>query len=472
MFSGDVLDLDAAAVLAAAEDVTLEQRAREVVVLRLALHWADLHGDDPGEGRGLGSDQLLELGGEGTPRVRELCWGEFAIARRCSVISAKNLGADALDLRHRLPRVWVAVQELRLPGWVGRKVAVMSRSLSNDAVGIVDVAVAAAADQAPGRVLAIAEAKVIEADPDAHRARVAADAAKVGVRHSRPRPGDAVDGADGEPATLRMTMKLPTGTALEFGATLDEAADMIYDHLPEEERERISRGELEVKAVELLSNPHAAAAFLDAVRDGDGGDETPVELPARRKLPATVYAHVSDLTLGGAADGVARVEGIGPMLLEQLAELLQHREITLQPVIDLNTSHAVNGYEHPAVVKHRSLLRMLGDAFPYSANLGYRRLDHDHATPYVPPASGGPPGQTGDHNDAPLTRTHHRVKTHVPGYDVRQLGLGGYRWVTPHGLGRIVTPSGTRKIDLLRDPGGRVIGETYPGPRVDYHPRE
>jgi hypothetical protein len=98
--------------------------------------------------------------------------------------------------------------------------------------------------------------------------------------------------------------------------------------------------------------------------------------------------------------------------------------------------------------------------FPHSANIGYRRLDHDHATPYVPVGDGGPPGQTGDHNDGPLTRTHHRVKTHQP-YDVRQLGLGAYRWVTPHGLGRLVTPAGTRSFEPIRDSKGQVVGEIY-----------
>ncbi len=121
-------------------------------------------------------------------------------------------------------------------------------------------------------------------------------------------------------------------------------------------------------------------------------------------------------------DGVARAEGIGPMLLEQVSELLQNREITLQPVIDLNHTHAVNGYEHPALVKHRTLLRMLGDAFPHSANIGLPASGSRPPTPYVPPDRGGPPGQTGDHNDAPLTRTHHRVKTHVPGYDPARSG--------------------------------------------------
>ena len=159
------------------------------------------------------------------------------------------------------------------------------------------------------------------------------------------------------------------------------------------------------------------------------------------------------------------------MLLEQVADLLGDREVTVQPVIDLNQVHAVNGYEHPTAVKNRTLLRMLGDVFPHSTNLGYRRLDHDHPKPYVPPDQGGSPGQTGDHNDGPLTRTHHRVKTHM-GYRVDQLALGAYRWVTPHGLARVVTPRGTARVTLIRGPDGDIAGEIYTGPRIEYHPRE
>jgi hypothetical protein len=268
----EVHALDAAAVLHTTEAVGLEQRERDVDVLRLVLQWADIHSGDPGAGRVLGADQLLAFGGDGTPPVQELCWAELAIARQAGVVATQRLAADALDLRHRLSLLWEAVQHLKVPVWVARKVAGMSRELSKDAAGLVDAAVAAAVDQSPGRILAIAEAKVIEADIEAHRARLAADAAKIGVRLSHPRPGDAVNALDGEPASLRLTLKLPPGTA---------------------------------------------------------------------------------------------------------------------------------------------------------------------------------------------TRTHHRVKTHKPGYDVQQLGIGTYRWVTPHGLGRLVTPNGTRRIELLRNKDGQVIGELH-----------
>jgi hypothetical protein len=219
----------------------------------------------------------------------------------------------------------------------------------------------------------------------------------------------------------------------------------------------------------LLTDPHQAAAFLDELTDEP---TEPAPVPKKRKRrPAEIVVHLTDRALCGHAgdqrSGVARVEGIGPMLLDQLSELLDDRDLQVQPVIDLNTITSVNGYEHPAAVKKRTLLRTLGDVFPHSTSRGVRRLDHDHATPWD---ADGPPGQTGDLNDAPLTRKHHRAKTHRR-YVVHQLGLGAYRWVTPHGLARVVTPLGTRKVELIRADDSRVIGEIYPGPRVDYHPR-
>jgi hypothetical protein len=44
--------------------------------------------------------------------------------------------------------------------------------------------------------------------------------------------------------------------------------------------------------------------------------------------------------------------------------------------------------------------------------------------------------------------------------------------VTPHGLARMVTPRGTARINLIRGPDGDIIGETYDGPRIEFHLRE
>jgi hypothetical protein len=66
----------------------------------------------------------------------------------------------------------------------------------------------------------------------------------------------------------------------------------------------------------------------------------------------------------------------------------------------------------------------------------------DHPRPFDPH---GPPGQTGDHNAAPLGRRHHRAKTHLA-YQCRQLSLGRYLWSSPHGLQRLVDATGTHEL--------------------------
>ena len=158
-------DLDATQVLLAAQSMTERRRAIEVEDLQLLAHWADLHAADPMNAPGGrrrwddGGDRLVSVGGEGTPQVQELSLCELATARQVHLLRLRSMLADVLDLRHRLPRTWAVVEELQCDVWVARKVASLSRKLSEDAVHIVDLAVAdAIAGESPGRVLELAEA--------------------------------------------------------------------------------------------------------------------------------------------------------------------------------------------------------------------------------------------------------------------------------------------------------------------------
>jgi len=474
-------DLDATATLARAEGEVAVRRRQGVDRLLLLQHWADLHSEDPQAMPGAvpisrGGDRLVSLGGEGSPQAAELCWAELAIALQVGVISLRNQAGQALDLRHRLPLLWAAVQELRVEPWVAQKVAAMTRPLTRDQARIVDVAVTEAIDESPGRILAIAEAKTIEADLEGYRASLAEDGRKTGVWLSRPRPGDLVDD-QGEPDTRRLTSKLSAADAIEGEAMVADLADVLAREGTNgagggdggaDGGDAPTHDQLRAQAFALLiTDPHAAANLLDgadAPPSPEDEDREPVPAPKKKRRPATIFVNVTDAVLTGRVPGLARVEGMGPMLLEQVADLLRHREVTVQPVIDLNHTRSVNAYEHPTAVKQRTRLRTVYDVFPHSASRATTRLDHDHPVPYDP---GGPPGQTGDHNDAPLTRYHHRAKTH-DGYAVRQLGLGAYRWTTPHGLARIVTPTGTRKIELIHARDGTIAGEIYPTALVDW----
>lgn len=57
----------------------------------------------------------------------------MAIAREADEAGTRNTTADALDRRHRLPQVWTHLQDLRCEAWLARKIAWISRPLSQEA---------------------------------------------------------------------------------------------------------------------------------------------------------------------------------------------------------------------------------------------------------------------------------------------------------------------------------------------------
>ncbi|MFC5728648.1 MULTISPECIES: hypothetical protein [Nocardioides] len=469
----DLPHLDSAAILAAEQDAVLAQRQIDVDRMRLLLQWQDRHSADPQADPGAvpvkyGGDRLTVIGGEGTPGVALLRLEEFAMAGRAGSVATANRLADGLDLRHRLPEVWAAAESLRIDLWVARRVASLSRRLTKQQARLVDAAVGAAVDESASRILAIAEARVIEADLSGHEERIRRDEARKGVWLRRRRPGQRVAEVDGEPAVQGVGMRLSTAGAVEFEATVTELAQALADNLVSDGDDDVkTMDQLRAEAVELLARPHDAARFLDGLAEGGPDSGTRPGRGSRRR-PATIFVHLHRDVLTGRVPGVARVEGIGPMLLAQVVELLRHRNVSVKPVIDLNDGVSVNAYEHPAACKERTGLRNLYDVFPHSTSMISRGLDLDHPTPYD---VHGPPGQTGDRNAAPLTRRHHRAKTHL-GYHLRQLSLDAYRWESPHGLVRVVTRRGTCVVEPIRGPDRRLLGELYPSRvSVGFEPR-
>ena len=472
MVPNPIDELDAGATLAALEDGVTARRRAEVEDLLLVAHWADLHTSDPrldprpgpGLPRPPGADRLDQVGGEGTPMVRELSLCELGIARGVHTLAARSVTADVLDLRHRLPRTWQLVLSCEAEAWLARKVASLSRHLSVGAVHVVDDAVAAAiAGEAPARVLAITEAKIIEADPATHAARCHAEQHRRHVTLSR---ADATGLRD-------VIARVTTGDAAWVDAMLTRVAE-ILSHEPE--HRDAPRDLLRSLAFGwlarptdllqlLLDNAHVSAAVGDEPEPALASDEAPepepdsgvpsraLALPAdllgalRALDPATLrprvvlYVHLHEAVLAGLP-GVARVEGLGPHVLEQVRDLLAHTNVVVKPVIDLADAVSVNCYEHPEALKERIHLLRPVDAFPHATRTS-RNVDLDHPVPYDP---GGPPGQTHSHTSQPLGRTVHRAKTHL-GYTATPLTAGETLWRTPHGRHRVVDPQGTRHLD-------------------------
>jgi hypothetical protein len=164
-----------------------------------------------------------------------------------------------------------------------------------------------------------------------------------------------------------------------------------------------------------------------------------------RLMPsAQLYVHV-DETAWRTGVGSARVEGFGTITVQQARRWLGHRRVKVTEVIDLNADVApVDGYAFPRRMREVLHLRNPRDAFPFGVNTT-RNKDIDHPVPYRDPGSGGPPGQTGLHNAAPLARFHHRLKTHGS-WELIQLGEGTYLWRSPHGFSWMVDASGSHAV--------------------------
>jgi hypothetical protein len=473
------IDLDPRDTLAGLELVVRRRRAVEIDDLRLVGHWCDLQSTDPRDDPRpdptvplpSGSDRLVRLGGEGTPRVRELSLCELGIARGVHVLSARAVAADVLDLRHRLPRSWEVFLAGRVDAWLVRRVASLTRELSLAAVAVVDTAAAAAlAGEAPGRVLSIVEAKIIEADPAAHQAKVEAEKRRRFVSLTR----------TDETGLRHVIARVTAGDAAYVDAVVGRVADILagrpeHADAPRDLLRSLAFGWL-ARPAELLrlllehTDPEPAAE-TDPDPAPDGGVEPhlpralafPADLlaalgrinPDRLRPRAVLYVHLHEAALTGAgsttkdgapdgapAAGVARVEGLGPHGLTQLTELLGHTRVTVQPVIDLRDQVSVNRYEHPTRVKERIHLRHPADVFPHASRVS-RKVDLDHRIAY---RSTGPPGQTGTRNGQPLGRTGHRAKTHL-GYQCTALADGAILWRSPHGLHRLVDQHGTHRLD-------------------------
>ncbi|MDQ6526043.1 hypothetical protein RB608_20670 [Nocardioides sp. LHD-245] len=448
----DLADATAEQLLHAAEDGVRTRRSAEVAQLGLLLAWADLHSGDPQDQPGAvpvryGGPRLVTLGGDGTPGVADLALVEMAIARHEGVLATRNALADVLDLRHRLPTVWAGVQAGRCDVWVVRRVARMSRRLDRDQASVVDTAVAATLDEAPSRILAIAEAKVIEADPAAHAERIKANRDKKGVWYPQPRPGDQVDADDSTAGVAAIFARIDEADAVAHHAMVEDLAAALAAQAPDvpDGDESPGMDHWRAEAFAMLADPAAVLAFLHAGGESNTGDEDESPTSAPAPAAAEIVVHLSHDTDGGLGP-MARVERLGPRLLDQVRDLLaRHTHVTVTPVIDLHAGRSVNGYEYPTDIRRRTELRVLGDRFPHATGLfgrAGRSPDHDHTVPYD---GHGPPGQTGDHNDTPLARHHHRAKTHL-GYSVFQLGPDRWVWGTPHGLYRLVTGTGTTAL--------------------------
>jgi Domain of unknown function (DUF222) len=491
VFENDLVELDAAATLAAAEANEHTLITAETRRLQLAAHWADLQpGDAVVESRLPGAEHPVRLGGDGTPTVADFAPAELGCVLKISDGSACRLIGDALDLRHRLPRIWTAAQAGQVPAYQARHIASATRHLTVEQAGWVDAQLAPSLGAVSwGRLQTLLEAKIIQADPAGAEQQAAAAAAQRFVRLGR----------TSEHGLKLIIARAAAGHAIWFKATIDRIADILTrqgDTDPVDIRRSKAIGILAqpAQALQLLcqhqtddwdgpaeptdpaeeptEDEHEDEINLDEAEqhqadpdqaDPDQADPEDADAvcedskyrslriapppfdPDRARPRAIVYVHLSEEALT-AGTGIARVEQVGPVLLNRLGALLGDRcTISLKPVIDLPAGHLpVDAYEIPATLREQLQLRYPADVFPYAAAIS-RRLDLDHTIPYLHPDNGGPPGQTRIGNLGPHTRRHHRHKTHG-GWQARQPEPGTWLWRTPHHRIYLVNATGTHPL--------------------------
>ena len=383
--------------------------------LEMALVWAHLHpcrvGEQPaGWGESdLHGEGVVPIAGAGAPLVAEFAPAELAAALGLSAEQGKALVGDAVELAHRLPRLWAHVRSGGVPVWRARRIAVETRDLGPEAVAYADRLVSAT----PGRISQVDAARLVDEarlyyDPD--RA-LDAEQRALASRGVWVQPGRT-------PATTELTMRLDTMDALAFDqavATLAHQLLILGDADPLDTRR--------AAAVGILADPQQALDLMS----GDGAARRPVAFG-----DATIYLHVGaeDLEAGGV------IERLGAATTARLTDWLVRcgaagGVVKVRPVLRMDRPDAVDSHDPPRWMRELVVLRDAHCAFP-GCRRDSRRCDLDHITAFVPLADGGPPGQTRPDNLAPLCRLHHRMKTHAL-WSYKRLDEGAYSWTSPTG---------------------------------------
>lgn len=424
---------EAGAILHLLEGSVAAARRAEAEKFQLGLAWAEAHRAIP-----LGADRFVLNGcaadgvahevdvrdtirlGSCRYRMYRYAIEEFAISLQVSPHSASRYLANVVDCAHRLHAVYDALLAGSLEVWVARKLVTLTAELTPDAVSEVDAALSPHLGVLPtGRLLTQAEGAIASVDPDGQAAKFEEERARRLVHLSRVKDGHRT-----------LFIRTDAVSATRFFETASELAERLGEtDATHPDAPPASKDELRAAAIGLMADPQAAVDFL-AGRD-----------PRRGKSVVYVHTTAEQLTeLTGVP--ISRIEEIGPACSELMRDFIGHDHITVSPVIDLNDEPPpADAYEIPAALAQRVHLFNPADSFPYS-NTVSRRVDLDHTVPYVP----GMSGQTRLNNIAPLTRRHHRLKTHARDWQVEHLGNRAYLWTTPHGRQIIVDPQGTHQV--------------------------
>jgi hypothetical protein len=406
----------------AAESAAQAAKARAILDLALEREWCE------GDEFEMVGERPVRIGGQGTPLVDESLPLELAALAGISVTSATLLIRDVVNLHGRHPSVWRAVEDGRVPLWRARQLSQLADTfeLGYGECLRVDAKIEPCLGLLGwGRVMARFRAAIIQVAPE----KVAAHADR--SRRSRHvRTGVSED----DPALGWMTALADTADVKAFESLLGLVTKALIEQGDPDPIDVVRS-----KALGRMADPEGVLALLDGVDDTTPAAQQGEKRSRRRHAPtAQVYVHVSTDVLEDG--GAARIEKLGPVLVDELSHVVGHHRIRLTPVVYVNDAPepAVDAYDIPEPMREAVLIRDRHEVFPYSSREA-RGCDLDHTIPYVD----GEPDQTRPSNLGPLSRRPHRGKTHA-GWKLKQPRPGIFWWTSPRGQTYRVGPDGTR----------------------------
>ncbi len=403
--------------------------AAEADVLVAAAVWAEQHPPESIHHTATwvsgGGDTGLPLAGAGAPLVAEFCIAELAVALGMSTDAGRALLAEAVELKHRLPRTWQRVQVHQLAAWRARRVARTTLVLSLEAAAFVDTQVAPFAHRigpaALDRLIAEAVARFMPARALAD-ARRAADGRHFRIHH------DQVSFA----GTSFVEGELDLADALDLDAALSRGAQSLAAAGCAESfdvRRSMAAGEIARRQLAL---------DLASTGSTDEGVATSSTSAPRQVV---LYVHLAEAAVSGDRRELARVENTRQgVTVEQVRGWCANPDtaVTVKPVIDLTTHLQTDAYEVPDRLREQTQLRDRTCVFPWCTRSA-RRADCDHVIAF---ADGG---RTCSCNLAALCRRHHRLKTHSA-WTYTVLEPGCYLWASPHGYQLLRDQAGTLDV--------------------------